>query len=189
MSRPAAQIRPPALCLGPLLNVEAHCIMSSPVRAFSCAILPSPCRRASELPFFAEQRHKQVKALVCGTTRITAGYSLCEAILFQRTYLRALDQVPWPLVLRCCVCAHLCTAVTSVTLPPRTRTDAERSDIEHGQPPAGRLAQNLTRMCLPGQSVSRWPGARGGKAWRAGQDHVVAQRGALAKSAWKQRRL
>lgn len=42
---------------------------------------------------FSEHRHLKNSAMVCGTTRPLSAYSLSEAILFQRTYLRALDQV------------------------------------------------------------------------------------------------
>ncbi len=44
------------------------------------------------LPIFATDRRAKTSAEICGTTRAAASLSLMEAIVFQRTYLRSLDQ-------------------------------------------------------------------------------------------------
>ena len=48
-----------------------------------------------DLPLFAHERLQKRTAVICGTTRPLAAFSLLEAVLFQRTFLRTLEQV-WP---------------------------------------------------------------------------------------------
>jgi hypothetical protein len=45
----------------------------------------------SEVPFFAENRWLKQRMEVCGTKRPLSAFSMCEALLFQRTFLRSLD--------------------------------------------------------------------------------------------------
>lgn len=56
-------------------------------------------RSIESLPMFSEDRKAGLSALVCGTTRPLAAFSMVEAMLFERTYLRSLDKQALDLIM------------------------------------------------------------------------------------------
>ena len=71
---------------------QHHLLRRPQVRIASRAVPLTASSAIPALPLFANDRRFKNSITVCGTSRPLAAFSMVEVLLFQRTFLRTLDQ-------------------------------------------------------------------------------------------------